>query len=289
MWASPIWSIDPSGWDPIRRFLSKGEPSIDAGPAKDAASQGFPLSVNKGIGVVRLLGPMMKSVSPAVQRAYGLASTRDTEHSVLAAGADADIEVVLLAVDSPGGSVDGLSDLGDAVSRVARSKPVYAQVDGMAASAAYYAIAGATEIRAGRMDLIGSIGTRMTLYDFSGMFGEMGVEALPFDTGPLKSAGEFGTKITDEQKAYFQGLVDTYFADFKRQVASGRKFGEAQMKAVTTGGVWTTGESMRLGLGLVDKVSSFRETYAELLGQRQQRGNRIAAKSKSMQMRASLL
>ncbi len=285
MWCSPVWSIDLNAVGALRKLVVDQGPALFAGPAREAEANGLPLKVRDGIGVVQLRGPMMKNVSPAMEKMCGLQSTSSLTRAVNAAAQDAKVETILVAVDSPGGSVDGLDALGDAVNAAAKVKPVVAQVDGMAASAAYYAIAGATEIRAGRMDLTGSIGTRMVLWDQSERFNKAGIEVVAFDTGPLKSAGEDGLPITDEQRAFFQNLVDTYFADFKQQVMKGRGFTEQQMKAASTGGVWVTGDA--IGMGLVDKQASFRETYAELIGDRQIRRARMTARSTTMRMQAT--
>lgn len=283
MWSGPIWAIESSGWRSLLTTARAARFDVSAGPAADAESYGLPIRVKDGVGIIRLNGPMMKRVSP-IMRDCGMTGTDDLTAAVRAAAVDRDVETILFKVDSPGGSVDGLAELGDAVRSAAQIKPVIAQVDGMAASAAYYAVAHATEIRAGRMDMVGSIGTIMVVYDESKAFESEGVEAVVVSTGPLKATGTPGAPVTSEQRAYLQALVDAYFADFKSQVATGRKMSSEQVQAVSSGAVWTTGDAMRLGL--VDKVATFRETYGELLAGRASRRARISARVQAMKISA---
>lgn len=106
--------------------------------------------------------------------------------------------------------------------------------------------------------MVGSIGTRIMLYDFSAMFEKQGIKAIPVDTGKFKSAGAMGTEITDEQKADFQRIVDAFQSDFRQVVSNGRQMNTAQLDAVADGRVWQVSEG--IDLGLVDGVSTLSET-----------------------------
>src|SRR5690606_22789828 len=144
--------------------------------------------------------------------------------------------------------------------KAAQVKPVIAQVDGIAASAAYWAASQATTISAGRMDMVGSIGVRMMLYDFSGMFDQAGIRAIPLDTWQFKSAGAMVTEVTKAQQAYFQGLVDDNFSEFRKAVQMGRGLNDAQFDAVGDGRIFTAPDSVQLGL--IDRVQTIDETVS---------------------------
>jgi len=175
---------------------------------------------------------------------------------------------VLWVIDSPGGSVDGLVELADTVQAVKQVKPIIAQVDGMMASAALYAAAGATEIYAGKRDLIGSIGTRIMLYDFSEMFSNEGVKAIPIDTGEHKSAGAMGTEITEEQQAEFQRIVDGYFSDFMATLQNGRGISQKELKPLADGRVFFA-EEEPLEAGLIDGIQSLEQTLSTIIQTKQ--------------------
>jgi ClpP class serine protease len=203
MYSDLHWDIYPQADVAARASVAAyvrhcAEHGIEQGPAMDAGRDGLPIRVDEGVAIIPLMGPMMRRAGPIAAR-YGIAGTDGVRLAIESAVADDDVDQILLRIDSPGGSVSGLDQLGDAIS--AAKKPVTALVDGMAASAAYYVASQADRIVLGRNDLVGSIGTRMMLYDFSRQFENDGVEAVPIDTGKHKSAGALGTKITDEQRA----------------------------------------------------------------------------------------
>lgn len=245
----------------LRHLATHG---VQDGPALDAARDGLPVQVDGGVAVVQLMGPMYRRAGGMAARYYGIAGTDATRMAIQAAVEDPDVEHILLRIDSPGGSVAGLDLLGDTVARA--EKPVTALVDGMAASAAYYVAAQADRVLLGRNDLVGSIGTRMLLYDYSKAFEQAGIEAVPIDTGPFKSAGAVGTEITDEQRADFQRIVDFYFTDFVGAVARGRELTEKAVRAVADGRLFTPDEA--LDAGLVDGVATFEEVRRDLRSRR---------------------
>jgi signal peptide peptidase SppA len=137
---------------------------------------------------------------------------------------------------------------------------VVAQVAGMAASAAYYLAAQADKIYAGRMDLVGSIGTVLPMEDLSRLYAAAGVEMLTFATGPFKGAGWPGTEITPAQREYFQGITDAFFADFLAAVRRGRKV--EGLKAVADGRVFLAAEAK--ANGLIDGIRSLEDTIGGL-------------------------
>jgi protease-4 len=98
------------------------------------------------------------------------------------------------------------------------------------------------------MDLIGSIGTRLTVYDYSEAFANAGIKPVVIDTGEYKSMGEPGTEITDAHKAEFQRLVDGYFADFRQVVQRGRGLSDQSFEAIGDGRLFFAEESTRNGL-----------------------------------------
>ena len=260
-----VWAIHAldSGADLHRRLAAYAHAcTTTAGPVLDAARDGLPLRLSQGVAVIPLMGPMIRR-GGALARMFGMSGTDDVRRAVESALADADVREIVMRVDSPGGSVSGLDQLGDVMN--AADKPITAIVEGMAASAAYYVASQADSIFVGRNDLVGSIGTRMLLYDFSAAFEEMGVKPVVIDTGPYKSAGALGTEITDAQQAEFQRIVDFYFNDFVSVVARGRQMTENAVREAADGRMFTPTQAIEIGL--IDGVS----TYEAVLNQARRR------------------
>lgn len=245
-----LWSIYPGAEvDVLGKLHDYRAWLVTGGPAQDAEREGLPVRVYNGSAVVPLVGPMMRRLS-FFAAWLGMTSTDMVRAAVASALADDDIDQVVMVIDSPGGEVAGLAELADLM--YAADKPIVAVVEGMAASAAYYVASQADRILVGRNDLVGSIGTRIMLYDYSKMYAEAGVEAVPIDTGRFKSAGAIGTEITEEQRADFQRIVDFYFGDFVNAVARGRNLSTDDVRQVGDGRMFTPVEA--LAAGLIDGV-----------------------------------
>lgn len=184
-----------------------------------------------------------------------------------AAVADQDVESIVLDIDSPGGAVDGLPELGEAIRAARKSKPVTAEVNGAAMSAAYYIAANADKIYASHaLDQVGSIGVKMVEYDYSKEFEAKGVRPVVIDSGVHKSAGEPGTVITDEQAAVWREAVDKWMDHFVATVATGRNLPESAVRAAGDGRMIFADDAARLGL--IDGVQSRQGQQPQRAGRR---------------------
>ncbi len=254
-----LWAIEPQTMRQVEAAVAAYGPEALRVPAGWSAPS--PMEVIDGVAVIGISGPMTKR-SSLFTALFNASSTQAVQEAVEAAAADPQVKAILLDVDSPGGSVDGLAELVDAVWGVRGRKPIVAQVSGLGASAAYMVASQADAVYAGRMDLVGSIGTRLMLYDFSRLFANAGIEAVPIATGPYKTAGALGTEITADQRAYFQGIVDQYLADFLAAVSRGRKLAGPALEAVADGRVFLAETARQLGL--VDGIQTKQQTLARL-------------------------
>ncbi len=113
--------------------------------------------------------------------------------------ADNSINGIVLKIDSGGGEGNAMFHLTNILSK--RNKPVVALVDGMAASAAY-GIAAATDevILSGKTNMVGSIGTFITMMDVRGYFEKEGI----------KLHEVYATKSTEKNQEYLQALEGNY-------------------------------------------------------------------------------
>ncbi|MDD5657873.1 MAG: S49 family peptidase [Elusimicrobia bacterium] len=252
-----LWSIDPRAWARIEQTLAHSP--LEALRPPDGWRPASPLSIVEGVAVVDIAGPLVKGLS-AFHYAFDSSATELVTDAVRAAAGSAQAKAILLRVDSPGGSVDGLAELVDAVWEARRQKTVWAQVAGLAASAAYWVASQAQRIFAGRLDEVGSIGVRMLTYDFSRFFANMGVEAVAIDTGPYKSAGAFGTAITAAQRADWQKTVDAIGAEFLAGIRRGRSV--PALEEAADGRIFLAAEA--LSKGLIDGIQTFETTLAAL-------------------------
>ena len=211
----------------------------------------------KAVAVVKIDGVMMKQRS-----SLGGASTIDVRRVLRQAVNDPNVSGVLLQIYSPGGTVAGTYDLAKDVRAARRQKPVWAFVEDLGASAAYWVASQAGAIYAnGPTAMIGSIGTVMYLTDTSEKNSRDGVRELAFATGPLKAFGE-GMGITPEQAAHVQSRVEESQTAFDAAVRSGRGLSAAELETVRSGAVFHAAEAQRLRL--IDGIKSFDATLDAL-------------------------
>lgn len=256
-----LWAMDPlSVAATVLQLRAVAGMGIDADAimAREAPAAG---RVADGVAVVNLTGPMMKTDNWLTRWLEGT-SMQAAGQAIGSATSDKSVRSIVLNVDSPGGMVDGIAELVDTIAAATKAKRTVAQVSGIAASAAYWAASQAGTINAGRIDQIGSIGTVLPLYDFSKAFAKEGVEAVPIESGPFKSAGMMGTEITKEQRAHFQSLVDSYFADFTKAVSTGRGMSAGDVRKLADGRMFMAKDAK--ASGLIDRIQTLDQTLASL-------------------------
>lgn len=242
---NPVWAISEYGFQLFQSGMA--DFIARAADARVRTEQSPLMTMAGDTAVIDVQGVMQKRES--LWTAIGLATSTETvAKAVDAATADSKTRSIILRIDSPGGNVDGQYRLVESVRQANAVKPVFAQVDGMAASAGYWLASQARRVYAGPGDEVGSIGVRLMLYDFSRMFEMAGVEAVAVDSGKYKSAGAYGTEITEEHRAYFQSMVDSYFADFLGDVKAGRRMSQARATEVGDGRMFTAKQAVENGL-----------------------------------------
>lgn len=228
----------------------------------DAARVGYPVTRRGDTAIIGINGPLMKKPNWILRMFYGVGSTADVTAAVKIAATDDSVRNLLLRVDSPGGEVDGIAELQDALTATKAQKPVVAFADGTAASLAYWAASQGNKLYLDRLSEVGSIGVFMALYDFSSMYEAAGIKTHLITTGDFKGAGVDGAPVTEEQLAEFQRMVDVYFGAFTDAVEEGRGLSASAVKQVADGRMFIGAEAVKVGLA--DKVQSLDETLANI-------------------------
>jgi ClpP class serine protease len=147
-----------------------------------------------GIGVINLNGPITKNGGAS---SYG---TKYLAQSMLQMSKDSRIKGFVIKTDSGGGATGAVSLMQEAISKVKETKPVYALVEkgGMAGSAAYGIISGATKIFSeDEMNVVGSVGT---MIQFSGK------PNGTVDTDGEKHITLYATKSTSKNKGFEEAI-----------------------------------------------------------------------------------
>lgn len=227
---------------------------VDAGTAGTArwAPAAHEPTIEAGTARLGLRGVLLRQAPTwAVEAGYA-SSAEGLQRQLERLASDDRVARVELDVDSPGGAFSGAVELADALSALAARKPVTARVGGLAASAAYLAISGASRIVAGPSSAVGSIGTYLAALDGSEAAAREGYRLVVVRSAPLKGIGVGA--ITAEQEADLQRVVDAAQEQFTARVAGGRRLGGEALARVTTGQTWFGQEAQTLGM--VDVVQT---------------------------------
>ncbi|MGK7860916.1 signal peptide peptidase SppA [Falsiroseomonas sp. E2-1-a4] len=172
------------------------------------------------------------------------------------------VRAVLVAIDSPGGSVAGGEGLHAALTRMAEAKPVVAVMGGTAASAGYMVALPAQRVFARNATVTGSIGVILQSFDVTGLLAWIGVNAETIASGRFKDQPSPFRPLTEEGRAELARVVHDLHAQFVALVAEGRRMDPARVREIADGRVFTGREA--LALGLVDALGGEAEARAWL-------------------------
>jgi signal peptide peptidase SppA len=226
--------------------------------------------IRSGVEVIGLYGSLMKQQA-SMSRST---STVMTRKRIRAAVNNADVSAILLHVESPGGTAAGTKELADDVAAAAKQKPVYAFIEDLGASAAYWIASQATKVFANSTAIVGSIGTYGVIYDYSAMAAKEGIKAHVIRAGAMKGAGTPGTEITAEQLAEQQKIVNDLNEFFIRGVKAGRNFTLEATRELADGRVYVGQAAVERKL--IDGVQSLDDTFSQLVAKATKRSNRMS-------------
>jgi capsid assembly protease len=209
-------------------------------------------------GVVTQRGNMMDDISGP-----GSVSTQSFANALADALADDTVGQILIDIDSPGGSVYGVAELGAQILAARAQKPVVAIANSLAASAAYWLGSQAGEFYITPGGEVGSIGVYMMHQDVSALMEAEGVKTTFIKAGEFKTEGNPYQPLDEAAQAYLQTRVDDYYTAFTKAVAKGRNVGIDQVRSGMGQGR-VLGANDALAQNMVDGIASFDEVIRNM-------------------------
>ncbi len=229
------WLIQP---DALHAISSSFQAHADRGgflPKQEP--QNSLLSIEDGIGVVAIEGPILRKPDLFAKVFYGATSSEEIADALQEIAGRDDIRAVLLNIDSPGGTVAGTPELVNAVAALDKKKPVYAFSSGLMCSAAYWVASQARAIYATPSAQVGSIGVVQAVVDNSAALDRDGIKVEVFSVGKYKAMGAPGTPLTDDQRELISANLAEIASDFHAAVlARGRAIPAEAMEGQTFSG-----------------------------------------------------
>ena len=255
-----FWAIEPGAFARLRETLASVSPdrlaalgplsAADRASSTDTLNPGY--ETQGGVAVVRLEGVVSKRQTLLGRIFGGQAVTTKVAAALRAADADPSVKSILMVIDSPGGTVDGTSDLADVLAGC--TKPTAAYCEDLCASAAYWIASQADTLVGGSTASVGSIGVFSVLPDVSRLAKNIGVEVNVVRSAPGKGGGTMGAQVTDAQLADVQKHVDALHAQFVSAVARGRGISVEKAAALADGRIHVGAGAVTAGL--LDRVDS---------------------------------
>ena len=157
-----------------------------------------------------------------------------------------DIKAVVLRVNSGGGVATAGEEMAHYVKEF--SKPIVVSSAATNASAAYEISSQSDYIFAAKTTAIGSIGVALQVTDLSGLYEKLGIRIESITSADSKDASYGNRPLTEEEREWYQELVDQIDADFIQVVAEGRNMEVSEIEALANGMTYTGTDAVENGL-----------------------------------------
>jgi protease IV len=216
--------------------------------------------------VIDLNGPIGIDQSPGILKREGnLLST--IYYRLKKASQDPHVKGIILRLDTPGGEGTTSDIIYNEILRFKEKTgiPVLALMMGVAASGGYYVACGCDFIMAHPTTITGSIGVIAILPGFKEVLNKIGIEVNVIKSGKMKDAGGPWKDLSQEERAYYQEMVDELYHGFLEVVHRSRKelLSMEEIKKIADGRVFHAKKA--LNLKLIDAVGYFDDALQKIL------------------------
>lgn len=196
------------------------------------------------VGLVHIVGQIVPT-----SLGQESAAADDIAPAITEAADDDGIKIIVVRIDSPGGSPSASETIRRAIVKAKeKGKTVIVSMGDVAASGGYWIAADADTIFTNRSTLTGSIGVVMGKFEAQELWRKIGVN--------WESVGESGNAgfwslnrpFTQAQLTRLNVLIDDTYDAFLTRVAQGRGMNVADVRAIAGGRVWTGAQAIERNL-----------------------------------------
>ena len=227
------------------------------GNANYAKSYKDKSSSKNEVAVIYALGQIYDGKGDEEQNIY----SENLSKTIRKAREDENVKVIVLRVNSPGGSAVASAIIGRELDLTKEVKPIIVSMGDYAASGGYWISAKADYIFADPTTLTGSIGVFGTFPNVKGFLNDK--IGLTFDVAKTNENADFGKitePLTEFQYGKLQEMVVKTYDDFTNRVAEGRGLTQTYVDSIGQGRVWSGVDA--IGLGLVDQLGDMEDAIA---------------------------
>lgn len=161
-------------------------------------------------------------------------------------------KAVIISIDSPGGTAVAGEEIYIAIRHLAEKKPVVAVMRELATSAAYMSAIATDRIFAREGTITGSVGVLFQSFEAVDLAEKIGIKPINVKSGVLKASPQPLERATPEAMQSMQSVVADFYRYFIGIVKERRNLGEAEIKQVADGRIFTGRQA--LAIKLVDEI-----------------------------------
>lgn len=258
------WMIEPAALELMNKIasrqvsdfsavLDKRAAYLDQNPDSKSQSR-----VQNGVAVIDINGPIFARAG-YFQQISGATDVEALSAEFNLAMENPDIKGIVLHIDSPGGEVSGTSDLAHIIASARGKKKVYAFVQGMAASGAYWLASSAEKIFMADTASVGSIGVVMGYQDSRAADAANGIQHIEIVSS--QSPDKRIDPATDDGRNKIQQTVDSIATVFVSTVAKNR--GTTVKNVVENFGQgWVKVGAEAVSLGMADGINTLSDVLS---------------------------
>lgn len=218
-------------------------------------------SLTPKLAVVPIDGAILTSSQSSLLSGSSL-SSRDIADRLNTIKSDDSIKAVILDINSPGGSPVASEEIGRAIESLREVKPVYALINDVGASGAYWIAVEAEQIYASSMSTVGSIGVTSAGLSFEDFIRDYNITYRRQVAGEHKDMGSIFREPTPEEEEKIQAILDEVHMNFINQVAENRNLSVEHVTQFATGEIFLG--STALENGFIDKIGYYPDVVNDL-------------------------
>ena len=266
--ANTLWAILPAKMAELLQVLAfraaGHEFTAEEIAARIGDGRAAPIQPGGAAAVIPIRGLIAHRMS-GMEQSSGGASAEQISRQIAAVAADPTIGTIIYDIDSPGGTVPGIQELAAQMFALRGKKTQVAQVNSMAASAAYWLASQADEIVSLPSGQAGYIGVFTVHQDLSQALANEGIDVTMISAGKYKLEGNPFEPLSDEARAMLQTRVNSAYDQFVSDVARGRGVSVSSVrKGYGEGRALPATEA--LAAKMIDRIATMEDTIGRIMG-----------------------
>ena len=253
------WAITETALHTILEVAARENEAPEAVAAKlgRQLQNSYNATERDGVAIIPVTGPLFRyaNIFTAIS---GASSYELIARDFMSALENPQISSIILDIDSPGGEVNGVSELASMIFDARRTKPIIAYASGDAASGAYWIASAADEIVVSETSALGSIGV---VGIYRGKSAKESAETVEIVSS--QSPHKRLDPMSDDGRAKLQTRIDAMADVFVSTIAHNRSVTPDHVLEHYGGGDVMIGANA-VNAGLADRIGSLERLITEL-------------------------